>query len=102
MRPYQASEIGEVRQAVLTSQQQPAELLLKLVHGARQCRLRNIAVLCRAREVQGLTDRQEVADLVYIHAEPSSTIAKGRITGEHWCNKYSAFPLVNPAPYIFS
>src|SRR5271163_373981 len=39
MRPNQASEVGQVRQAVLTSQQQSAELFLELVHGTRQRRL---------------------------------------------------------------
>ena len=74
MRPHQPPEIGEVRQAVLTPQQEPAKLFLELVHGTRQRRLRDIAVLCRTCEVQGLADRQEVADLVHFHAEPSSRI----------------------------
>jgi hypothetical protein len=74
MRPDQASEISEMRQAVLASQQEPAELLLELVHGTRQRGLGDAAVLRRAREVQGLADRQEVADLVHFHAEPSSRI----------------------------
>ena len=70
MRPDQASEVGQMRQVVLAPQQQPAELLLELMHGARQRRLRDVAALCRAREVQGLAEREEIADLVHLHAGP--------------------------------
>ena len=78
MRPDQAPEVGQMRQVVLAPQQQPAEFLLKLMHSTRQRRLGDVAALCRAREVQRLADRQEVAHLMHLHAEWSSVIGGQR------------------------
>src|SRR6516225_3441712 len=72
MRPDQSAEIGEMSQKVLAPQQQPAKLLFELSYGARQSRLRDIAGFCRTGEVQGLAEREEIADLVHLHTERSS------------------------------
>ena len=78
MRPDQASEVGQMRQVVLAPQQKSTELLLELVHGAGQRRLGDAAALCRAREVQGLAERQEVAHLMDFHTGRSSMIGGQR------------------------
>ena len=68
MRLDQPAEIGQVGQLTLAPQQQPAELPLELLDRAGQRRLRHTALLGRAGEVQGVGDRQEIADLVHLHA----------------------------------
>src|SRR5215470_15606070 len=55
----------------LAADQQPAELCLKLLDGARQRRLRDVALLRGARKVQGLAKRNKIADLVQLHETPA-------------------------------
>ena len=67
MRLDQPAKIGQMRQFALAPQQQSAELLFELLDGARQRRLRDVALFGRAREVQRVGDRQKIADLVHLH-----------------------------------
>ena len=48
----------------LASEQLSAELVLQLLDGAREGRLRDVAALGGAREVQSLGDGDEIVDLV--------------------------------------
>ncbi len=52
----------------LAPQEQPAQLLFELLDRAGQRRLRDMALLGRPGEIQGFRNRQEVADLVHLHA----------------------------------
>jgi hypothetical protein len=65
-------------QNVFAPQQQPAKLLFELAHGTRQSRLGDIAGFCRPGEVQGLSERQEVADPVHLRTERSSMASAKR------------------------
>jgi hypothetical protein len=65
-------------QKVFAPQQQPARLLFELAHGTRQSRLGDIAGFCRPGEVQGLSERQEVADPVHLRTERSSMASAKR------------------------
>jgi hypothetical protein len=65
-------------QKVFAPQQQPAKLLFELAHGTRQSRLGDIAGFCRPGEVQGLSERQEVADPVHLRTERSSMASAKR------------------------
>src|SRR5262249_56066483 len=51
-----------------------AELAFKKLYGARQRRLSDMALLCRAREIQRPRDGQEVPDLVHFHARVPRTV----------------------------
>ena len=65
-------------QEVLAPQQQAAKLLFELAHSTRQSRLGDIAGFCRTGEVQGLAERQEVADPVFLRTERSSMASAKR------------------------
>ncbi len=75
--PANLVEIGPHRQAELTQmgarplavEQQPAELLLEQLDGARQGRLGHVATLGRAGEVQLLAEGEEVFDLMHFHGD---------------------------------
>jgi hypothetical protein len=54
MRLDEPAEICQMRQLALAQQQQPAELLLELLDRPGQGRLRDIALLRRTREIQGV------------------------------------------------
>ena len=54
MRLQEPAEIGQVGQLAFAPQQEPAQLLLELLDGAGQRRLRHVALLGGAREVQGV------------------------------------------------
>ena len=71
LRAHQTAEVGQMGEVALAPEQEPAELVLELLDRARQGRLGHVAVLGRAGEVQGLADREEVADLVHLHHGPS-------------------------------
>jgi hypothetical protein len=64
--------MGEVS---LAPEQHAPELLLELLHGPRQGRLGDVALLGGAREVQGLAHGEKVADLVHLHGGVSSCSA---------------------------
>ena len=74
LRPHQLAEIGQVGGGPLAPEQQPAEFRLQLLDGAGQRRLRHVAALGRPREVQGIADRQEIADLMHLH--PASLLGR--------------------------
>jgi hypothetical protein len=67
MRLDEPTEVCQMRQLALAPQQQPAELLLELLDRPGQCRLRDIALLRRTCEIQGVGDRQKIAHLVHFH-----------------------------------
>src|SRR5215831_11801828 len=46
-----------------------AKLALQLLDGPRQRRLRHIALVGRAREVEDVRDREEIPDLMHFHEE---------------------------------
>ena len=62
-----AAQFGQVRVGALAMKQRAAHLLLELLDGARQRRLRHVAALGRAGEIQVLAQREEIADLVHFH-----------------------------------
>jgi hypothetical protein len=68
LRAHRAAEVGQEGEMPPTPEQDAAELLLDLLHGPHQRRLGYVAMLRRAREVQGLAHR-EVADLVHFHGD---------------------------------
>jgi len=78
MRPDQTAEISEMSQKVLASQQQAAKLLFELAHGTRQSRLGDVAGFGRTAEVQGLAEREEIADQVHLRTERSSMVSGKR------------------------
>src|SRR6516164_2358359 len=103
MRLDEPAEISQMRQLALAPQQQPAELLLELLDRPGQGRLRDIAVLRRTREIQGVGDRQKIAHLVHLHAttvpavdrwrktQPRDTIARQAIVGAHRIDREALF-----------
>ena len=67
VRLQHAPELGQVRVLPLAVEQHPAELAFEQLDGPRQRRLRHVAGLGRAREVELLAQSQKVADLVHFH-----------------------------------
>jgi hypothetical protein len=67
VRAHHVAQAGEVRVVALAAEQRPAQLVLQALDGAGERRLRDVAGLGRAREVQRLADGQEVADLMHFH-----------------------------------
>src|SRR6516225_6149256 len=67
MRQHDLAEFGKLRQVPLAIEEWAAELLLETLDGARQCRLRDIASLSGAGEVERFRQGEEVADLKELH-----------------------------------
>ena len=67
MRPHHLAQPGQVAVVALAAKQRAAQFVLQRLDGTRQRRLRDVARLGRAREVQGLANREEVADLMHFH-----------------------------------
>ncbi len=67
VRPHHLAQPGQMGVVALAAEQRPAQLVLQCLDGAGQRRLRDVARLGRPREVQGLADRKEVADLMHFH-----------------------------------
>jgi hypothetical protein len=67
VRLHQPAELGQVGVAAPAREQQPAQLVLKLLDGAGQRGLRHVALLRRPGEIQRAADREEVADLMDFH-----------------------------------
>ena len=55
----------------LAMKQRAAHLLLELLDGARQRRLRHVAALGGAREIQVLAQSEEITDLMHFHGPRS-------------------------------
>ena len=72
----QSAEVCEMRQLALAPQQEATHFLLELLDRARQRRLRDVTLLGCPREVQRVGDRQEIADLMHLHA---ATVAAFRL-----------------------
>jgi hypothetical protein len=68
MRQHLPAEIGEVRARPLAPEQQAAKLVLQLLDRAGERRLRHVALVRRAREVQRPGHGQEIADLMHLHS----------------------------------
>jgi hypothetical protein len=64
---HHAPELGQVRVRPLAVEERPAELALEKLDCPGQRRLRDVAALGGAGEVQFLSDREEVANLVHLH-----------------------------------
>ena len=62
-----AAQFGEVGVGALAVKQRAAKLFFQLLDGAGQRGLRNVGALRRAREVQLLAQREEVANLMHFH-----------------------------------
>jgi hypothetical protein len=75
---HHASELGQVGVRPLAVEERAAELALEELDRPRQRRLRDVATLGGAREVQFLGDGEEVAHLMHLHgfvpscAEPAA------------------------------
>jgi hypothetical protein len=67
--PHRLSQLAEMRPGPLPVKQKTAELLLQQLDGARQGRLRHVALLGRAGEVELLAEDEEVSDLVHFHRD---------------------------------
>ncbi len=66
-RLNRACKVGHVRQGALAAEQFAAEFGLELENGTRQRRLRDIAFLGSAREMQRPAHGQKVANLMEFH-----------------------------------
>ena len=67
MRAHHLAQARQVRVVALAAEQRAAQLIFQPLDGTGQRRLRHVAGLGRAREVQRLADGQEVTDLVHFH-----------------------------------
>src|SRR5271155_885813 len=61
------AKIREACRFALAVKEQPSELLLEKLDGARQRGLRHIALLARAGEIQLLGHREEITNLMHLH-----------------------------------
>ena len=61
------AEFGQLRGGALTAKQVAAEFCFQLLDGPRQRRLRDVALVGGAREIEYPRDREEVANLMHLH-----------------------------------
>src|SRR6266849_4550738 len=67
LRAEELAEIGEMRAASLTSEEQTAKLILDLLNCPCQRWLGDVHALGCPGEIQRLADRQEITDLMHLH-----------------------------------
>ena len=61
------AEFGQLRGGPLAAKQIAAEFGFELLDGPRQRRLRDVALVGGAREVEHARNREEVANLMHLH-----------------------------------
>ena len=61
------AEFGQLRGGALAAKQVAAEFGFQLLDGPRQRRLRDVALVGGAREVEYTRNRKEVANLMHLH-----------------------------------
>src|SRR3990167_2548347 len=67
MGAHHLAQSRQMRVVALPAEQRAAQLVLQPLDGARQRRLRDVARLGRAGEIQSLANREKVADLMHFH-----------------------------------
>src|SRR5215469_1236078 len=67
MRTHHLAQLSEMRQVSLAVKEWPTKLPFELQDRARERRLRHVALFRRAREVQLLSHREEITDLMHFH-----------------------------------
>ena len=68
---HQAAEFGQMAVGALAVEQRAAQLVFELLDRPRERRLRDIAALGGAREIERFGQRHEVAHLLHFHEPPS-------------------------------
>jgi hypothetical protein len=68
VRQHEAAKLGQVGVLPLAMEQQAAQFLFQLLDRARQRRLGHVALLRGPREIEASGDREEVPDLMHLHA----------------------------------
>ena len=68
-RPHQLAEVGQVGRGTFAPEQEAAQFRFQFLDGAGQRRLRDVTALRRPGEVQGIANRQEIADFVHFHRQ---------------------------------
>jgi hypothetical protein len=63
-RKNSPSKVGDVGEAPLAAEKFATKLGFELLYGARERRLRDMALLCGSSEIERLANGQQVADLV--------------------------------------
>src|SRR5215813_2965728 len=66
---HRLAELAQMGSRPLAMEQEPAELVLQQLDGARERRLRHVAFLGRAGEVQLLAQGEEIPDLMHFHGD---------------------------------
>src|SRR4029450_12382298 len=66
-RMHALAEFGQLRGRALTAEQVAAEFGFQLLGGPRRRRLRDVALVGGAREVEYTRHRKEVANLMHLH-----------------------------------
>src|SRR5207248_5013253 len=66
-RVHAQAELGQLRRRPLAPEQIAAQFCLELLDGACQRRLRYVAFVGRAREVENSRDRKEIPNLMHFH-----------------------------------
>jgi len=67
-RIHALAELGQLRLRTLAPKEITAELVLQVLYGAGQRRLRHVAAFRRLGEIQLADGRQEVSDLMHLHS----------------------------------
>lgn len=67
IRQHDASEFGQMRIAPLAIEQGAAKFMFQLLDGARERRLGHVTHFGRAREIERLRERHEIANLLHFH-----------------------------------
>src|SRR6516164_1582516 len=69
IRTHRLAELAQMRSRPLAVEQEAAELVLQELDGARERRLRHVAFLGRAGEIQLLAQGEEIPDLMHFHGD---------------------------------
>jgi hypothetical protein len=81
MRPHHLAKIRKMREFAVAMEQRAAEFLFEKFDGARKRRLRHIAFLGGAGEIQLLRHRKKIAYLVHLHGKPAMCGRMSAATG---------------------
>src|SRR5262249_45927683 len=69
IRTHCLAELAQMRSRPLAAEGEPAELVLQQLDGARERRLRHVAFLGRAGEIQLLAQGEEIPDPMHFHGD---------------------------------
>lgn len=76
------AEFSYLRMRAFAAKQIPAEFAFELTDGARERGLGHVAFFGRSRKIEGVRNRQEIANLMHLHCAPPIMADPSQVAGD--------------------